>query len=351
MDSNTLKFYKYSPIKKPKYKGKFCYTPFSIVQIDHDGDVLLCSCPADMPYTIGNIYNNSLQEIWLNESAQRVRQAVIDQDFTYCSWNCSSLPNLPDRPLVLPTVPDFPRIVKVDLDKSCNLKCPSCRENSIMEKNSDRINKQIEIFDELKRWALNNPDKHLVIIPLGGGEVFASHSGLKFIQSLQNFPGKNLHLQITTNGTLVYKNKELLMNIKPLLQSFVISLDAATAETYKQVRGGDWDEVMRGMEFLHQTLKLPLTLRFVIQKSNWQEIQQFAELADRFNAKFHYQKLLDWGHWTIDWWHKNNVFDRTGQDFELALDQLEMVKQIYPDQVSMAAELSKYLEKRQQNTP
>ena len=28
MHVDTLKFYKYSPVKKPKYKGKFCRIPF-----------------------------------------------------------------------------------------------------------------------------------------------------------------------------------------------------------------------------------------------------------------------------------------------------------------------------------
>ena len=41
MHVDTLKFYKYSPIKKPKYKGKFCRLPFDSLQIDEDGDVQL----------------------------------------------------------------------------------------------------------------------------------------------------------------------------------------------------------------------------------------------------------------------------------------------------------------------
>ncbi|MTV61715.1 SPASM domain-containing protein, partial [Streptococcus pneumoniae] len=82
MHADTLKFYKYVPVKKPVYQDRFCSLPFTTVQIDNDGDVQLCDCQLHMPYTIGNIFKNSLQDIWLNHQANLVRQSVIDGDFT-----------------------------------------------------------------------------------------------------------------------------------------------------------------------------------------------------------------------------------------------------------------------------
>lgn len=345
MHVNTLKFYNYTPVKKSIYKGKFCSQPFDTLQIDSDGDVQLCDCQLHMPYSIGNIYQSSLQEIWLGEKAKQVRQSVQDEDFTYCSWACSFLPLLPNRPIVVPSVLEFPSTIKIDLDRSCNLKCPSCREETIMEKNSLKITKQIAIFEEIKQWAIENPNRQFVISPMASGEIFASHSGLLFLKSLIDYPGNNLKLEITTNGTLINRNQTLLLNLKHLLKNFSISIDAATPETYALVRGGDWQELQQGLEFLHNQLNLPITLRFCIQKNNWHEIEQFAELAGKFNAAISYQKLLDWGHWTIDWWHKNNVFDRTQSSFEAALEKLKLVKQTYPGHVGMPAELFKYIRK------
>jgi radical SAM protein with 4Fe4S-binding SPASM domain len=346
MHVNTLKFYKYTPVKKPIYKGKFCSQPFDTLQIDSDGDVQLCDCQLHMPYSIGNIYQNSLQEIWLGDQAEQVRQSVRDEDFTYCNWACSVLTTLPNRPIAIPPVSEFPSTIKIDLDRSCNLKCPSCREDTIMEKNSLKITKQIAIFEEIKQWALENPRRQFVISPMASGEIFASHSGLIFLKSLIDYPGNNLQLEITTNGTLINRNRALLLNLKHLLKNFSISIDAATPETYALVRGGDWSELQLGLEFLHDQLNLPMTLRFCIQKNNWHEIEQFAELAGKFHAAISYQKLLDWGHWTIDWWHKNNVFDRTQSTFEAALEKLKLVKQTYPGQVGMPAELTKYIQKQ-----
>lgn len=344
MHSDTLKFWNYYPVKKPIYKGKFCKTPFTTMQIDSDGDVQLCGCQLHMPYTIGNIYKNSLQEIWSGSEAQTVRQAVVDEDFTYCSWKCSALPTLSDRPDVLPNTPDFPELIKIDLDRSCNLKCPSCRENIIIEKNSSNINKQIAIFEEIKSWALGNPSKQISVIPLASGEIFASHSGLQFLKSLKSYPYQNLKLEITTNGTLINRNRDLLLSIRPLLKRFSISIDAATPETYALVRGGDWQELLLGIEFLHRE-QISLQFNFCIQQNNYHEIKQFAEFAAKFDAHVTYQKLLDWGHWTIAWWHDNNVFDRTRDSFNSALNTLRLVKEKYPTKIGMVAELTKYIEK------
>jgi radical SAM protein with 4Fe4S-binding SPASM domain len=167
MHVDTLKFYKYTPVKKPKYKGKFCRLPFDSLQIDADGDVQLCDCQLHMPYTIGNIYQDTLENIWLSEDAKRIRQSVIDEDFTYCNWACAHLHNLPPRPEVSPVVQDFPKIIKLDMDRSCNLKCPSCREDIIIEKNSTKIDKQVEMFEQIKQSSISATCQPIVnLIPV-----------------------------------------------------------------------------------------------------------------------------------------------------------------------------------------
>jgi radical SAM protein with 4Fe4S-binding SPASM domain len=348
MHPDTLKFYKYTPIKKPQFQGKFCKIPFNIVQIDKDGDVQLCDCQLHMPYTIGNIFKNSLQEIWANHEAAQVRQSVADGDFTYCSWACPKLQNLKSRPDKLPQVHNFPKVIKLDLDLSCNLKCSSCREHVIIEKNSEKIQKQIELFEEIRQWALNHPSKSFTIIPGASGEIFASHSGLKFLESLVNYPHHNLKIQITSNGTLITKNLKTLEKIHHLLNRVEVSIDAATAATYTTVRGGDWSALISGLDFFHG-IKKPLVFKYVVQKNNWHEIVDFAELAHQYNASVYYSNLLDWGHWTIKWWHDNNVLDRHNEHYHSVLTSLQQVKKRYPRKMSFSADILRNLKKIEHN--
>lgn len=344
MHPDTLKFYKYTPVKKTQFQGKFCKIPFDTLQIDNDGDVQLCDCQSHMPYTVGNIFKNSLKEIWNNHEADQVRQSVADGDFTYCNWACSALYNLPGRPFSLPQIRNFPKTIKLDLDLSCNLKCASCRENVIIEKNSDKIQKQIELFEEIKQWVLDNPTNPLTIMPMTSGEIFASHSGLKFLQSLIDYPHQNLKLHITSNGTLIEKNKNLLDKIHPLIASCSISIDAATPETYSKVRGGDWEALIQGLEYI-KTLKVPKKFNFVVQKNNWHEIEEFADFADNYNASIDYANLVDWGHWTIQWWYDNSVLDRKCEYYNQVLDSLQNVKNKYPRKVGFSADIIRNLKK------
>jgi radical SAM protein with 4Fe4S-binding SPASM domain len=346
MRQDTLTFYKYKPVDKPVYKGKFCKIPFDTLQIDEDGDVQLCDCQHFMPYTIGNIYQDTLENIWLSEAANRVRQSIINEDFTYCSWSCSHLATLPQTPAVLPVIRDLPKNIKLDMDRSCNLKCPSCREDIIIEKNSTKINKQIELFEQVKQWGLANPKKHIVLAPTSSGEIFASSSGLQFLKSLIDYPYNNLKIHITTNGTLIYRNRELLNSVIHLIDSFSISIDASTSETYAQVRGGDWNELLLGLDFVKNNFKKPALFRFCIQKNNYHEIESFAEFAEQFTTTINYQQLKDWGHWTIAWWKDNNVMDRTTDTFELTLDSIERAQLNFSGHTSVSSEISNYLKKR-----
>ena len=333
------------------YKGKFCKMPFEAIQIDQDGDVMLCGCADHMPYVIGNIYKDTLQNMWLNEKASQVRQAVVDEDFTYCHWACPMLSSLKDRPEILPTLVDFPKIIKLDMDRSCNLQCPSCREHIIIEKYSNRIKRQIEIFNEVTQWAKDNPTKQISIWPVASGEIFASHSGLEFLRSLVDYPYNNIQLTISTNGTLINKNKELIKNIKHLINDFTVSIDAATPETYSIVRGGDWQELMSGLEFINSLhLSSRSRYNFVIQKNNCHEIKEFAELCRKFYAFAAYQKLCNWGHWNKSWWDKNDIFVQDQSSCDQVFDDIKQIREKYPNYIklgsgSLVNDFRKYLAK------
>jgi radical SAM protein with 4Fe4S-binding SPASM domain len=347
MKQQTLEFWNYSPVKKPIYKDKFCAKPFNSLLIDEDGDVMLCQCPSHMPYAIGNIYQDSLQHIWNNSQASIVRQSVADGDFTYCSWQCSELGYLKNSPKILPPVLDFPSSIQINLDRSCNLKCPSCREQVIIEKNNDRIQAQIKLFDEIVSWAKQHPSRSLVINPVGSGDIFASHSGLKLLESLQDYPYHNLKLRIYTNGTLIKKNQKLLQKIKPLLDGFSISIDASTPETYSLVRGGSWQDLQDSLQILND-FSVRFSVNFVIQKNNYHEIEQFADLVNKFDClrNIYYLNLDDWGHWTIKWWDDNNAFGPNKTSFNQALDLLDAVTKRYGKLITMSADLQRYLTKR-----
>ena len=342
MQAQTLKFWKYVPTKKPQYAGKFCSKPYEQIQIDNDGDVMLCGCERHMPYAVGNIYQDTISNIWQGESAAMVRQSVANGDFTYCDWSCPFLHNLTTRPDVLPSIDDFPLHVKIDLDMSCNLKCPSCREHVIIEKNNQRIDQQKKVFETIVNHAQQNPNKTFIISPIASGEIFASHSGLAFLESLKSYPHNNIKLVITSNGTLFMKNQDLIESLRKHIWRITVSIDAATPETYAQVRGGNWEELQQGLRLFQKKLT---SISFVVQEKNYHEIEQFAALGLELGTRVFYHKFHNWGHWTPQWWKENNVIDRTKPNFQTAIDSLIRVRRTYGGQIGLTGDLENYITK------
>jgi len=83
----------------------------------------------------------------------------------------------------------------------------------------------------------------------------------------------------------------------------------------------------------------------VIQQANFKEIVQFAEFAGNYNATIYFSSLLNWGHWTIDWWSKNSVVKQTSPDLEIILDNIREINLRYPKKIFLSADITKLLQK------
>ena len=67
------------------YHNKVCLTPFDTIQIGPTGNVSLCGCSGWMPSIIGNILNNTLDEILNSSAAKKIRQSIRDGSYRYCN--------------------------------------------------------------------------------------------------------------------------------------------------------------------------------------------------------------------------------------------------------------------------
>ena len=306
----------------PKTKRLFCSNPFRRFYIEGRspsrpaGDVFMCCRAWLKTPPIGNIQHQSLDEVWNGENAQEIRRSILDGSFKYCSYtecpflqtiSCEvqrletvkdkELQNIIKNKLVI--LPNGPREIICNYDSSCNLSCPSCRTDIIVE-NSNK-HEILNIQSILENEALK--DAHFLKIS-GTGDPFGSPFYRKWLQTLNK--GKIPHLkqiQIHTNAQLWTQKmwSTIPKEIQELVKCVQISIDAASAETYSiNRRGGSFERLLENLEFISRLRKrgpkINVMISMVVQNNNFMEMPDFILLGKRYNFDtVYFSKLAKWG--------------------------------------------------------
>jgi len=118
----------------------------------------------------------------------------------------------------------------------------------------------------------------------GVGEPLMAKPFWEIIDRLKGM--KRPLINFNTNGLLMTEE-----NVVRLLQAPVfgisVSLDAATPETYQDIRGGNFATALAGIERLvaHAKPDTHIVMAFVLMKRNIHEIGAYVELAARLGVK------------------------------------------------------------------
>ncbi len=189
-----------------------------------------------------------------------------------------------------------PLVLEVAMDRSCNLRCPSCRrEFHTADAAEQKKLDQITAYLQQQGWF----DQAESITLAGMGEVFYSRSYRALLAT--DFKTKTVYL--LSNGTLFNQANWNLVKDKFSEINVEISIDAATAATYRRLRGWDFDQLLKNLTLLgelRQTGKIKfLQFIFVVQKDNYQEMPAFVRLSKRFHVdRVQFLRLNNWGAFT-----------------------------------------------------
>jgi len=300
----TLKF---------SHKKKFyCTRAFEHMQLLENGNITPCCPPWVNHYTIGNIKEQSYEEIWNGEKAQEFRKSILDGSFKYCNKKSCPLLSNPDlrsfdsglvtedklhtikrdniRNDILDkkTILDHgPTEVQFCYDRSCNLSCPSCRREVIMV-SGEKKKKILDMQDKFQSNYLHDA-KDIVIT--GSGDAFGSYIFRTFLQTLVPEQAPNLgFIMILTNGLLLKRYWDTLSPFaREKIGRINFSIDAATEETYLvNRRGGDWKLLHENLEFVQHLLSTKQISSFgasmVVQDNNYREIKDFVKMCRSYGV-------------------------------------------------------------------
>lgn len=262
---------------------RFCHTPFTFAEIHREGDVFLC-CPAWVPHPIGNIFKDSPMSLWNSAEAQSIRAGIIDGSFCRCDHKlcpeiaAGTLPLKSDADEASLVLPRGPHSVKLCHDDTCNLSCPSCRTEMIVANR--------------ERQALLDRMLHEFIVPFladtrwlilsGDGDPFASRHYRGILRETAG--NREMRIALHTNAVLCDERAWDDCLLHGRTDAALVSIDAATPETYAIVRrGGDFARLRQNLEFLarlraNDEIK-KFELAFVVQLINFREMPAFVQLG------------------------------------------------------------------------
>ena len=271
-----------------------CPRPYDTILIDKRGSCFACECQSWLPQSIGNLQIKSLDEIINSPVREHLQNSIADGTYRYCNEHqCSYILSQG----VLDDSPSRIEHLRLAIDDSCNLRCPSCRKHMIFHKDGSAYNLGIKLADKINDWLSATRDP--VQVHIGSdGDPFASHVYRHFME--QTPERDTIKYSVLTNGLMFKEFHTRVPNVIRNLKELGVSIDGATKDTYEKLRlGGKWEKIMENIECMAEQKQrhgFRFILHYVVQKDNFHEMQEIIDLGEKYGAdRVWLNKIEDWG--------------------------------------------------------
>lgn len=280
-----------------------CHTMLNHLEILNNG-ATRCCCTTFVEQDMDNILSGSLDEVWKSNIHRIMCLSIENKTYSFCDktmcplfvdkmkfkGKISEIPNWEYREME-----DKPSVIAVGYDPSCNLACSTCRTHTHFSKGKEK-----ERIDKITEKVISEYIKNCRFMILAGdGEVFASQAYRDVYENENCNPS---YIRLLTNGTLFTpQNWKIFKRNKTSKIMMTVSIDAATEETYSQIRrNGNFEKLKSNMEFASKLRKEGelsyLRFNFVVQKKNYLEIIPFIQWGEKLGVdEIFFTKILNWG--------------------------------------------------------
>jgi MoaA/NifB/PqqE/SkfB family radical SAM enzyme len=274
----------------------FCMHPFTGLATRSDGAVMAC-CRS---HPVGNIQEQTLEEIWNNDTMKRIRKQVLNNERPPECIPCFNLEDQGVESLrqrhtagVIPearvnlypdaldalnddyTMPFEIPTMEIKLNNLCNLKCRMChpmdstswndykeveefyvKEGNFMVEEIRKLNlikkPYLDKFDDNPNW-WNSFEKLLPYfrrVEFAGGEPLMDPQHYRILDMLAPY-GENIELKYATNGTTTgIKGGRTIHDYWPKFKSIALNVSIdGIGDSYEYVRGnGKFEDVIENIK-------------------------------------------------------------------------------------------------------
>jgi len=177
----------------------------------------------------------------------------------------------------------YPWSISIETSSVCNLRCPECPSGR-GEVSREYPEMPFETFKKI----IDESASHLIYLMLYfQGEPFLAKN---FHEMVAYAKRKNIYTMTSTNGHFLDESSCPRI-VDSGLDRIIISVDGATAESYKKYRiNGDFDKVTRGIKLLAEEKRKKkvshpqIILQAIVFRHNQEEIQQIKNLGKKLSA-------------------------------------------------------------------
>jgi MoaA/NifB/PqqE/SkfB family radical SAM enzyme len=319
----------------------YCLVPFQTAMIDVFGNVYICGCADWLPTSVGNIYSSSIGEMLQNTISKKIRKSITDHSFIYCNENsCKILKNnelihKKDLPKEYQNLDNWAEendanyLTRIYFagDRTCNLSCPSCRDDVVKYNNYKPLSNKEErdkIVALFVKNLFSSPNRRLEELVLStSGELFASEILLDMLSkiNIEYFPKCKLHIQ--TNGLLMQERWNRLNIWSDRVSTVCLTADSCHEITYEKLRrGGKFKKLLEVLDWF-KSKKTQDNIRFimkmVVQKDNIDQVEEFYHFAKKYKAdEVHYSRITDWGSMPLEEFYETDVLSPSHKQYEKA---------------------------------
>ncbi len=266
-----------------------CRKCFEYAYVFVGGDVRCCPWNG---IVIGNLLENTLEEIWQGQKIEEIRQAFMRGELLGCNEQyCPDCINDTDAIKIskeeMQKLYDKhsmgPEYISLAYDERCNHACPSCRHEFF---HPDK--KYVDILHKVTK----NIEPYLGtvshIATNGIGDLFVSKEILDMISRFKPVRS-DFNIFIETNGVLFKDNWHKLEHLAKYPITVSVTPNSFDRETYKYLAGRDdlakFEESMSFISDLKHAGKVRrIRMIMVIQDSNFRQIPDFIARCIDYDA-------------------------------------------------------------------
>lgn len=187
--------------------------------------------------------------------------------------------------------PDLPFALQVELTSHCNLHCKMCPlyDSSTLSSLVPGHMSETHLDEVIALAAVVKQ-----VIVAGFGESLLNPYCLPFLRKLDEL---NVQMSFSTNGMPITPKVARQLAVLRNLIHLNISIDSPDPEIYKQIRGGQLNKALRGLENLMAVIPSPeiVTVSSVLMRENMASLVHFPAVLQELGVKkFVLQAMIDY---------------------------------------------------------